>query len=317
MIDEDVFDSRPAVKLKVLNKLPENPEEGHGRFPSWLHRQIPRGGSLFKTDAIVKKYRLNTVCEEAKCPNRLHCYSHKTATFLALGSACTRNCGFCDIDFTKQPLAPETDEPERIALSVQELGLKHVVITMVARDDLSDGGAAHMAEIIRSVREKNEGCTIEVLTSDFNGNLPAMDLVLNEKPEVFNHNVETVRAMTPRVRHKATYDRTLSVLKYAKESGKSSFVKSGLMVGLGETEEQVLETLKDLKTAGCDIVTIGHYLQADRRKLMVKSFVTPEQFKRYEEYGYSLGIQQMYSGPFVRSSFNAGEVAMLAASKKS
>ncbi|HUD01571.1 MAG TPA: lipoyl synthase [Rhabdochlamydiaceae bacterium] len=316
MTEENVFDARPAVKLKVLNKLPENPEPEHGRFPSWLHRQMPRGGSLFKTDAIVKKYSLNTVCEEAKCPNRLHCYSHKTATFLALGKACTRSCGFCDIDFTKQPLAPEQDEPERIACSVQELGLKHVVVTMVARDDLPDGGAAHMAEIIRSVRAKNHGCTIEVLTSDFNGNLPAMDKVLDERPEVFNHNIETVRAMTPRVRHKATYDRTLSVLKYAKESGKAPFVKSGLMVGLGETEEQVLETLQDLKSAGCDIVTIGHYLQADRRKLTVKSFITPEQFKRYEEYGYSLGIQQMYSGPFVRSSFNAGEVKMLAATKK-
>jgi lipoic acid synthetase len=315
-MDEDVFDHRPSVKLKVLNKLPENPEMGQGRFPSWLHRTIPRGGNLFKTDAIVKKYNLNTVCEEAKCPNRLHCYSHKTATFLALGKACTRNCGFCDIDFTKQPASPEQDEPERIAFSVQELGLKHVVITMVARDDLLDGGAAHMAEIIKSVREKNPGCTIEVLTSDFNGNLSALDLVLNECPEVFNHNIETVRAMTPRVRHKATYDRTLSVLRYAKDSGKSSFVKSGLMVGLGETEEQVYETLQDLKNAGCDIVTIGHYLQADRRKLTVKAFITPELFKRYEEYGYSLGIQQMYSGPFVRSSFNAGEVQALAAGKK-
>lgn len=308
MTEENVFDARPSVKLKVLNKLPENPEGAGGRFPSWLHRQLPRGGNLFKTDAIVKKYRLNTVCEEAKCPNRLHCYSHKTATFLSLGKACTRNCGFCDIDFTKQPLAPEQDEPERIALSVQELGLKHVVITMVARDDLADGGAAHMAEIIRSVREKNRGCSIEVLTSDFNGNLSAIDTVLDQKPEVFNHNIETVRVMTPRVRHKATYDRTLSVLKYAKESKKASFVKSGLMVGLGETEQQVLETLKDLKAAGCDIVTIGQYLQADRRKLLVKSFVTPEQFKRYEEYGASIGIGQMYAGPFVRSSFNAGEV---------
>lgn len=314
-MDEDVFDHRPSVKLKVLNNLPENPEKGNGRFPSWLHRQIPRGGNLFKTDAIVKKYNLNTVCEEAKCPNRLHCYSHKTATFLALGKACTRNCGFCDIDFTKQPASPEHDEPDRIAFSVQELGLKHVVITMVARDDLPDGGAAHMAEIIRSVRAKNLGCTIEVLTSDFNGNLPALDLVLDEHPEVFNHNIETVRAMTPRVRHKATYDRTLSVLRYAKNSGKASFVKSGLMVGLGETEDQVLETLQDLKNAGCDIVTIGHYLQADRRKLTVKSFITPELFKRYEEYGYSLGIQQMYSGPFVRSSFNAGEVKLLASQK--
>lgn len=314
-MDEDVFDHRPSVKLKVLNKLPENPEQGHGRFPSWLHRQIPRGGNLFKTDAIVKKYHLNTVCEEAKCPNRLHCYSHKTATFLALGKACTRNCGFCDIDFTKQPVSPEKDEPDRIAFSVQELGLKHVVVTMVARDDLSDGGAAHMAEIIRSVRAKNADCTIEVLTSDFNGNMSALDLVLDERPEVFNHNIETVRAMTPRVRHKATYDRTLTVLKHAKDSGKAPFVKSGLMVGLGETEEQVLETLQDLKNAGCDIVTIGHYLQADRRKLTVKAFITPELFKRYEEYGYSLGIQQMYSGPFVRSSFNAGEVKALASEK--
>lgn len=314
-MDEDVFDHRPSVKLKVLNKLPENPEQGHGRFPSWLHRQIPRGGNLFKTDAIVKKYHLNTVCEEAKCPNRLHCYSHKTATFLALGKACTRNCGFCDIDFTKQPVSPEKNEPDRIAFSVQELGLKHVVVTMVARDDLSDGGAAHMAEIIRSVRAKNADCTIEVLTSDFNGNMSALDLVLDERPEVFNHNIETVRAMTPRVRHKATYDRTLTVLKHAKDSGKAPFVKSGLMVGLGETEEQVLETLQDLKNAGCDIVTIGHYLQADRRKLTVKAFITPELFKRYEEYGYSLGIQQMYSGPFVRSSFNAGEVKALASKK--
>ena len=313
---EDIYDNRPAVKLRVLNKLPENPDPGHGRFPSWLHRKIPKGGNLFKTDAIVKKYRLNTVCEEAKCPNRLHCYSHKTATFLALGKACTRNCGFCDIDFTKQPVAPEQDEPERIALSVQELGLKHVVITMVASDDLEDGGALHMAEIIRAVRAQNTDCTIEVLTSDFNGNLPAMDLVLNESPEVFNHNIETVRAMTPRVRHKATYDRTLQVLRYAKESGKAGLIKSGIMVGLGETDQQVCETIKDLKEADCDIVTIGHYLQADRRKLTVKSFITPEQFKRYEEYGYSLGIKQMYSGPFVRSSFNAHEVKMLASQNR-
>lgn len=316
MIDDSAFDNRPSVKLRVLNRLPENPEEGHGRFPSWLHRQIPRGGNLFKTDAIVKKYQLNTVCDEAKCPNRLHCYSHKTATFLALGKACTRNCGFCDIDFTKTPVAPEHDEPERIALSVQELGLKHVVITMVARDDLPDGGSEHMAQIIRAVREKNPGCTIEVLTSDFSGNLAAMDRVLEEKPEVFNHNIETVRALTPKVRHKATYDRTLQVLKHAKSSGKTDFVKSGLMVGLGETEEQVFEALKDLKEAGCDIVTIGHYLQADRRKLAVKAFVTPEQFKAYEEYGYKLGISQMYSGPFVRSSFNANEVRLLASDKR-
>ncbi|MGD0664241.1 MAG: lipoyl synthase [Rhabdochlamydiaceae bacterium] len=318
-MDEKIFDSTPSVKLRVLNKLPANPEGGPegeaGRFPSWLHRKIPRGGELFQTNSIVKKYRLNTVCEEAKCPNRLHCYSNKTATFLALGSACTRNCGFCDIDFTKKPLAPEADEPERIAFSVQELGLKHVVVTMVARDDLPDGGADHMGEIIKAIREKNPGCGVEVLTSDFNGNMDALAAVLKHHPEVFNHNIETVRSMTPRVRHKATYDRTLQVLRFARQSGDVEFVKSGLMVGLGETEDEVFETLRDLKEAGCQIVTIGHYLQANKKKLLVKSFVTPEQFKRYEEYGYSIGIIQMYSGPFVRSSFNAGELQMLAQSK--
>jgi lipoic acid synthetase len=313
MMDETIFDPTPSVKLKVLNKLPSHEAEAQtGRFPPWLHRKIPRGGSLFKTESIVEKYRLNTVCEEAKCPNRLHCYSNKTATFLALGSACTRNCGFCDIDFTKEPLAPEADEPERIASSTQELGLKHVVVTMVARDDLSDGGAAHMGEIIRAIREKNPGCGVEVLTSDFNGNFDALSAVLKHHPEVFNHNIETVRSLTPRVRHKATYDRTLQVLRFARQSGDAPFVKSGLMVGLGETEEEVFETLRDLKEAGCQIVTIGHYLQANRKKLLVKSFITPEQFKRYEEYGYSIGITQMYSGPFVRSSFNAHEVQLLA-----
>jgi lipoic acid synthetase len=312
---EELFNSSPSLKLKVLNSLPENPEKQAGRFPSWLHRPIPKGKELFQTDAIVKKYRLNTVCEEAKCPNRLHCFSHKTATFLALGKACTRNCGFCDIDFTKNPVAPEEDEPERIALSVKELGLKHVVVTMVARDDLADGGAEHIARIIQAIREHHPECTIEVLTSDFNGNLDAVDKVLQQKPSVFNHNIETVRSLTPRVRHKATYDRTLQVLTYAKQSQHVSFVKSGLMVGLGEQEEEVFQTLRDLKQAGCDIVTIGHYLQADRRKLLVKAFISPDQFKKYEEFGYSIGIVQMYAGPFVRSSFNAHEVQMLAANK--
>lgn len=298
--------------LKVLNPLPENPEkEKKGRFPSWLHRKIPKGGELFRTNAILEKYRLNTVCEEAKCPNRMECYARKTATFLALGSACTRNCGFCDIDFTKTPKAPEEDEPERIALSVQELGLKHVVVTMVARDDLPDGGSAHIARIIQKVRQTTPGCTIEVLTSDFSGNFKSIDLVLNERPEIFNHNIETTRRMTPRVRHKATYDRTLSVLQYAKASNKAKYIKSGIMVGLGEAPEEVQETLGDLKNAGCDIVTIGHYLQPQRHKLTVKSFVSPEQFKAYEEYGYSLGIKQMYCGPFVRSSYNAYELKEL------
>jgi len=186
---------------------------------------------------------------------------------------------------------------------------------MVARDDLPDGGASHIAAIIAKVREKSEATTVEVLTSDFSGNFASLDVVLSERPEIFNHNIETTREMTPRVRHKASYDRTLSVLSYVKSQNKSLFVKSGIMVGLGETEAQVKQTIFDLHKAGCDIVTIGHYLQADRRKLTVKSFVTPEQFKAYEEYGYSLGIKHMYCGPFVRSSYNAHEIQRIMTEK--
>lgn len=293
---------------KRLNILPENEEAKSGRFPSYLHYKLPRGGNLFKTNEILRKYKLNTVCEEAKCPNRLECYSKKTATFLALGKECTRSCGFCSIDFSKTPKAPEEDEPIRIAESSKELGLKHLVITMVARDDLPDGGAAHIASIIRESRRVNPGTTIEVLTSDFSGNFEALDCLMQEQPDIFNHNIETVRSLTPRVRHKATYERTLSVLSYVKSKQKSGFVKSGIMVGLGETREEVQETLLDLSKAGCDIITIGHYLQSTSHNLRVKSFITPEEFKFYEEYGYSLGIKYMYCGPFVRSSYNADEV---------
>ena len=292
-----------------LNILPENPEvEKRGRFPSWLHRKLPQGGNLFKTSSILEKYRLNTVCEEAKCPNRFECYTKKTATFLALGKACTRSCGFCDIDFTKTPMPPEDDEPERIALSVAELGLKHAVITMVARDDLTCGGSIHMAKIVRNIRAVNPHTTIEVLSSDFAGNLDALHTLLDEHPEIFNHNIETVRSLTPRVRHKATYERTLLIVKEAKLSGKSSFVKSGLMVGLGESSDEVFETLHDLQQAGVDIVTIGHYLQPNFHKLTVKEFVPLEQFQIYADFGTKIGIKHMYAGPFVRSSYNAAEV---------
>ncbi len=292
--------------MKKLNILPENPEEeGVGRFPSWLHRKLPAGGQLFKTNQIIDKYRLNTVCEEAKCPNRFECYTKKTATFLALGKECTRNCGFCDIDFSKTPKAPEADEPERIAHSVRELGLKHTVITMVARDDLPDQGAGQIALIIRAIRKENPGVTIEVLTSDFSGDVKLLYTVLEERPEIFNHNIETVRSLSPRIRHKAEYDRTLNVLRSAKDSGKVIFVKSGIMLGLGETEIEVKETIDDLAQAGCNIITMGQYLQASSSKLRVKEFVHPDQFKVYENYGLKKGVKHMYCGPFVRSSYNA------------
>lgn len=314
MDQNELFNHRPQVKTR-LNVLPENPEQNQeekavnlGRFPSWLHRPLPKGGNLFKTQDILNKHGLNTVCEEAKCPNRFECYSHKTATFLALGKECTRNCSFCDIDFSKTPKSPEASEPERIALSCKELGLQHVVITMVARDDLPDQGASHIAAIIEAVRKECKDVTVEVLTSDFSGDRLAIDIVLKEKPDVFNHNIETVRRLSPRVRHKATYDRTLDVLSYAKQSQMASFIKSGLMVGLGETQEEVFETIHDLKQAGCDVITIGQYLQANHRKILVKAFVSPEEFKIYEEYGLKIGVQQMVCGPFVRSSYHAHEV---------
>ena len=294
--------------MQKLTILPNNPEEetARGRFPSWLHRKLPIGGQVFKTNGILEKYRLNTVCEEAKCPNRLECYTKKTATFLALGKECTRNCGFCDIDFSKTPKAPEADEPERIAYSVKELGLKHAVITMVARDDLPDQGASHIAAIVHAIRAVNPQTAIELLTSDFSGNFHALDLVLATKPEIFNHNIETVRSLSPRIRHKAQYDRTLAVLRHAKDSKNSLLVKSGIMVGLGESPAEVEETIQDLFQAGCDIITIGQYLQASRLKLRVKEFIPPDQFKAYEEFGLKLGVKHMYCGPFVRSSYNAG-----------
>lgn len=312
MNESNPFNVRPQVKRNILPPNPESAKEdavvGLGRFPSWLHRPLPQGNLLKKTHEILKKGTLPTVCEEAKCPNLLECFSKKTATFLAMGKDCTRNCGFCDIDHLKNPPPLDPNEPEKIAQASYELGLKHVVITMVARDDLEDGGAEQLYQIIQAIYKKLPEATVEVLTSDFEGNLKAIDRVLEAKPKIFNHNIETVEAYTPRVRHKATYKRTLKVLKYVKEKSPDTLVKSGIMVGLGENDEQVKQTLDDLNQIGCDIVTIGQYLQPNRKKLRVKAFITPDQFKLYTDYGHQIGIRHMYCGPFVRSSYNAGLV---------
>lgn len=299
-----------------MNQLPilQPEEKERGRFPKWLHRKLPEGKNSYRTDKILEKYQLNTVCEEAKCPNRSECYTKQTATFLALGSQCTRSCSFCDIDFSKNPMSPQEDEPERIAYSAKELGLKHVVITMVARDDLSDKGANHIAKIIHSIRTVNPESTVEVLTSDFSGDFEALQTVLDAKPEIFNHNLETVERLTPQVRHKATYARTLSLLEYAKKNS-SLFIKSGLMLGLGESSEEVKQSLCDLYKIGCDIVTLGQYLQASRKKIRVKAFIHPESFEEYKRYGEKIGIPHVYAGPFVRSSYNASSVYQLIKNK--
>ena len=232
-----------------------------GHFPEWLHRKLPASTALSQTRLSIAKNRLHTVCEEAKCPNLMECYSKKTATFLIMGKGCTRACPFCDIDFSKKPVALDENEPINVANSVLELGLKHVVITMVARDDLSDGGADHLIKVMQAVRSTCPKTTLEVLTSDFQGNIAALDCVLHQRPEIFNHNIETVRRLTPKVRHTATYERSLSLLEHAKKRNAKQLVKSGLMVGLGEEKEEIFETLHDLKKNGCDIVTIGQYLK--------------------------------------------------------
>lgn len=308
----DSFDPKPKVKKNVLPSSPEKIEDGRivspGRFPTWLHRKLPQGKLLWQTNKILQQDHLPTVCEEAKCPNLLECFSKKTATFLTLGKECTRNCGFCDIDFSKSPKALDPFEPQKIAHACQKLGLKHIVLTMVARDDLADGGALQLTKIIAEIRKEVPASTIEVLTSDFDGNYQAIDQVIKSDIKIFNYNLETVKELTARVRHKATYQRTLNILKYVKEKAPHLLVKSGIMVGLGETKEQVYQALEDLKEAGCDIVTIGQYLQPNRKKLMVKAFITPEEFEDYAQYGKQIGIKFVYSGPFVRSSYNANLV---------
>lgn len=284
----------------------ENLPKPGGRFPSWLHRPLPRGGNLWATDRILADHCVATVCEQARCPNQLECWTRKTATFLVMGSHCTRKCAFCHVEFSPTPPPLDDAEPQRVAEAVKKLGLRHAVLTMVTRDDLSDGGAHHLAQCLFCIRQLNPGSSVEVLSSDLEGKKESLDVVLRAHPEVFNHNVETVRRLTPHIRCKASYERSLEVLRYAKQNGHpSTRVKSGIMVGLGESREEVHETLNDLHRVGCDIVTIGQYLQPSRYQLRVKAFLAPQQFKAYEEVGKALGIPQMICGPLVRSSYHA------------
>jgi len=299
-------------RLNILPDNPEHPQEGDvvgpGRFPSWLHRKLPAGGQIFHTGQEVRGERLHTVCEEAKCPNLLECWSKGTATFLVLGKACTRQCGFCSITSSPTPPPADPHEPERIGKSVKELGLKHVVITMVARDDMPDGGALHLKKVVQEIRKQTPQTTVELLTSDFQGSKESLDILLEEPPEIFNHNVETVRRLTPRVRHKATYERSLQVLAYVKEKCPKTLIKSGLMLGLGEEEEEVKATLQDLLQVGVQIVTAGQYLQPTGKHLLVKTFIPPEMFDQLADFGRQIGIPYVFSGPFIRSSYNAGVV---------
>lgn len=277
-------------------------------FPKWLHKQIPHQCNTQQTIAILEKNHVNTVCLEANCPNRWECYSKKTATFLVLGNQCTRNCAFCNVAHSPTPSPPDKDEPKNIAQALKDLGLKHVVITMVTRDDLNDGGASHIAHIIQEICACTPSVTIEVLTSDFKGNTQNLNTVLEQNPDIFNHNIETVCSLSQKIRPSADYLRSLQVLNYAKKTKKCSYVKSGLMLGLGETRNEVIQALTDLHQVGCDIVTIGQYLRPTHKNIAVKRYVSPQEFQEYEFLGSSIGIPIIYSGPFIRSSYNAEQI---------
>ncbi|MBI3866902.1 MAG: lipoyl synthase [Verrucomicrobia bacterium] len=277
------------------------------RLPEWLRLPLPTSNTFAQTRNLLEGLRLHTVCESAKCPNHWECWSRGTATFMIAGDRCTRACGFCAVS-TAKPLALEADEPRRVAEATQRMKLKHVVITAVARDDLADGGAEHFRQTIVAVREANPGIVIEVLVPDFLDKDDAIDQVLSAKPEIYNHNLETVRRLTPSVRSRATYDRSLRVLRKVKDRAESAvFTKSGLMLGLGETESELMEALSDLRASRCDILTLGQYLQPTLKHLPVAAFVPPEQFEEYGERARSMGFLHVASGPMVRSSYHAEE----------
>ena len=277
------------------------------RIPEWLRLKLPTTDTFGQTRNLLDGLKLHTVCESAKCPNHWECWSKGTATFMIAGDRCTRACGFCAVS-TAKPLALETDEPQRVAEATRRMNLKHVVITAVARDDLADGGAAHFQKTIGAVRELNPGIVIEVLVPDFLDKDFAIDAVLSANPHVYNHNLETVRRLTPEVRSRATYDRSLSVLRKVKDKrGDEIYTKSGIMLGLGETEDELLTSLADLREAKCDILTLGQYLQPTLKHLPVAAFIPPAKFDEYGERARQMGFIHVASGPMVRSSYHADD----------
>jgi lipoic acid synthetase len=290
---------------------PANPPLPRLRLPAWLRLPLPTSDSFARTRSLLDELNLHTVCESARCPNHWECWSKGTATFMIAGDRCTRACHFCAVT-TARPLALEADEPARVAEATRRMGLKHVVITAVARDDLADGGAEHFRQTIEMVRKRNQGIVIEVLTPDFNDDDASIETVLSANPHIFNHNLETVRRLTPTVRSRATYDRSLSVLRKVKSSrGSNLYTKSGLMLGLGETEPELFQALDDLRHSGCDMLTLGQYLQPTLKHLPVVQFVTPEKFTEYGDRARDLGFAHVASGPMVRSSYHADEASAL------
>jgi lipoic acid synthetase len=295
--------------VSTLPSLPALPRPSRLDRPDWLKVRLTTTGEFDEVNAMMRRLRLVTVCEEARCPNIHECWAReRTATFMLMGDVCTRTCGFCAVA-QGAPGTLDPEEPDRVARAAEELSLAHAVVTSVNRDDLPDGGAAHFAATIRAIRGRLPGCTVEVLIPDFCGDGAALETVLREAPDVLNHNTETVPRLYRRVRPQARYARSLDLLARAdrarRERGLAMKTKSGLMVGLGETTEEVLETLSDLKAAGCDVVTVGQYLQPHERRLPIERYYTPEEFEAIRAAGEAMGFLRVESGPLVRSSYHA------------
>jgi lipoic acid synthetase len=271
--------------------------------PKWLRVKLPTGKKYTELRGLVDKYSLHTICTSGSCPNMGECWSEGTATFMILGNICTRSCGFCGVK-TGRPETVDWEEPEKVARSIKLMNIKHAVVTSVDRDDLLDGGSIIWAETIQAIRRMNPETTLETLIPDFQGKTKNIDRIITVKPEVVSHNMETVKRLTREVRIQAKYEQSLQVLKYLKENGIER-TKSGIMLGLGEKEEEVIQTLRDLRAVDLDIVTIGQYLQPSKKHLPVKQFITPDQFKKYEEIGLEMGFRHVESGALVRSSYKA------------
>lgn len=279
--------------------------------PDWLRVKAPQWERVGNVKEILRDLGLNTVCEEASCPNIGECFNHGTATFLIMGPACTRACPYCDIDFEKKPKPLDPTEPDRLAEAVRRMCLNHVVVTSVNRDDLPDGGAAQFDRCIRAIRQASPGTTIEVLIPDLCGNWDALEQILHAKPEVLNHNTETIARLYRRVRPQGDYQRTLELLHRTRTLAPWIYTKSGIMVGLGETDAEVRQVLQDLRAVDCDIVTIGQYLQPTPKHLGVQAFVPPQQFDAWREFGQSIGFLQVVASPLTRSSYHAEQVRAL------
>jgi lipoic acid synthetase len=286
-----------SITEKVAQPKPHSPK------PKWLRVKLPTGKKYTELRGLVDKYKLHTICTSGSCPNMGECWGEGTATFMILGNICTRSCGFCGVQ-TGRPESVDWAEPEKVARSIKLMNIKHAVLTSVDRDDLPDMGSIIWAETVQAVRRISPGTTMETLIPDFQGIEKHIDRIVEVMPEVVSHNMETVRRLTREVRIQAKYDRSLEVLRYLKQAGVSR-TKSGIMLGLGETEEEVLQTMRDLRDADVDIVTIGQYLQPSKKHLPVKEFISPEQFKKFEVFGKEMGFRHIESGPLVRSSYKA------------